>query len=103
MAKMPKNVADACIKHRNKSIKVEQVNIDFKKEIVVSGKSEPQSGALYFIGRTRSGNFSYTLTNEIGESFKFYSKKELEGELLHEATFGQYVTPDGTKMLFLND
>jgi hypothetical protein len=102
MAKMPKNVADACIKLRNTQVKVEDVNINYSDSIVVSGKSDPQSGALYFIGQTRSGNFSYTLTTQSG-SFKFYSKKELEGELLHEATFGQYVTPDGTKMLFLND
>ena len=76
--------------------------VDFKDQIVLAGKTDPITGVVYFIKKTKNGNFRYAMTSDEG-TFQFMSTTELDQEVLHkDIIFGEQVLPDGTKLLWYN-
>ncbi len=96
-------------KAAEKQITFSSVNLTdyIQDELEVSGTTEPLNGIATLLrpGASKNGNWSYALTimvNGNPKVIKFLSKKKLDDPKLSGAVLGEYVTPDGKKLLFLN-
>lgn len=78
-----------------------KAEVNLQQQIVLAGKTDPMTGVVMPIGKTKSGNFAYVMTTKQG-SFKFYSTEELDSDLLEDAIFGEQVLPDGKSLFWLN-
>lgn len=67
--------------------------IEFKEQIELSVKSDPLSGLIKQIGKSKN-NFIYAFTGDEG-LFKFYSNEELEVDEVEEHEFSISTTKDG--------
>lgn len=78
-----------------------KAEITMQQKIVLAGKTDPLTGVVMPIGKTKSGNHAYVMTTEDG-SFKFYSTEQLDTDELEDAIFGEQVLPDGKSLFWLN-
>ena len=75
--------------------------IEFQEQIELSVKSEPLSGLIKHIGKSKGGNFKYAFTGDEG-FFTFYSNEELEFDEVEEHEFSISTTKDGKKFIWFS-
>ena len=88
-------------KEQQQAIITSKAEIKMEKQIVLAGKTDPISGVVMPIGKTKSGNHAYVMTTKSG-SFKFYSTEQLDTDVLEDAIFGEQTLPDGKSLFWLN-
>lgn len=78
------------------SIKVSKGTIEYKDSLELSVQSEPTSGLLKYIRKSRGGSFVYSLTNDHGIT-PIYSNEELDVREVENHVFRISTAKDGAK------